>query len=318
MEVSMREGYFDDLNSFLELSSAKFEYLEPSTLAEACSLFNQHKEKAKLISGGTALIPLMKQGKITPEPKYLINLKNIPNLEYVDYYNDFAAEGVKIGAMATLYDLSRSVIINERADVLVEAIKRREMRFNKTRWAHYMATIGGSLFSPEIAADIAPPLMILNAKAVMQSLQGWETVPIENLFAMNDNEAYEILGEIRIPKQQESEVGFVYEKSVGTGVAPSIGAAVYLRLDPKHVNVEELRIVVGGIGAVVVESTEGVGIMVGSPIDDHLIIDASEIAAGEICGDESDAETVERVRDLIEEAIRHAIDRSIGDFALGY
>ena len=52
-------------------------------------------------------------------------------------------------------------------------------------------------------------------------------------------------------------------------------------------------------------------------IEDHLIIEAAELAANEVCG-KSDGEIVERARDLIEEAIRHAIDRSIGDFALGY
>ncbi|OPY73407.1 MAG: Carbon monoxide dehydrogenase medium chain [Syntrophorhabdus sp. PtaU1.Bin058] len=312
----MRPGYFEDLESFVELSSVKFEYLEPNSLKEACSMLDQYKDKAKLIAGGTHLIPLMKTRTVTPE--YLINLKNIPNLEYIDYYSDFAEEGVKIGALATLFDLGRSVIINERAGVLVEAINLREQRLNKTRWAYYMTTIGGCLSSPESAADIAPALMILDAKAVMQGLQGWETVPIESLFTKNGNgDVYEILGEIRIPKQQESEVGLVYEKSVGTGGAPSMGAAVYLRLDLKHVDIEEIRIIVGGVGAAPVETQEGPAIMKGNPIDDHLIIDAADIAAGEVCGD-SDPELLERARELIEEAIRHAIDRSIGDFALGY
>lgn len=312
----MRPGYFEDLESFVELSSVKFEYLEPNSLKEACSILDQYKDKAKLIAGGTHLIPLMKMRTVTPE--YLVNLKNIPNLEYIDYYSDFAEEGVKIGALATLFDLGRSVIINERAGVLVEAINLREQRLNKTRWAYYMTTIGGCLSSPESAADIAPALMILDAKAVMQGLQGWETVPIENLFTKNGNgDVYEIIGEIRIPKQQESEVGLVYEKSVGTGGAPSIGAAVYLRLDLKHVDIEEIRIIVGGVGAAPVETQEGPAIMKGNPIDDHLIIDAADIAAGEVCGD-SDPELLERARELIEEAIRHAIDRSIGDFALGY
>ncbi|HNS15689.1 MAG TPA: FAD binding domain-containing protein [Syntrophorhabdaceae bacterium] len=312
----MRPGYFEDLESFVELSSVKFEYLEPNSLKEACSMLDQHKEKAKLIAGGTQLIPLMKQRTVNPE--YLVNLKNIPNLEYVDYYSDFAEEGVKIGAVATLFDLSRSVIINERASVLVDAINQRELGMNKTRWAYYMATIGGYLFTPESVVDVAPALMILDAKAVMQGIQGWETVPIESLFAKNGNEeVYEILGEIRIPKQQESEVGLVYEKSIGTNGAPSIGVAVYLRLDLKHVNIEEIRIVVGGIGAAPVEAQEGPAIMKDNPIDDHLIIDAADIAAGEVCKD-SDPEILDRAREVIEEAIRHAIDRSIGDFALGY
>jgi aerobic carbon-monoxide dehydrogenase medium subunit len=315
MEVSMQPGYFEDLEGFVGLDSAKFEYLEPTSLKEACSLLAQYGNKAKVISGGTQLIPLMKMGEATPE--CLINLKSIPNLEYVDYYADFAEEGIKIGALATLFNLGRTAMINEKASVLVEAINRREMRINKTRWAYYMATIGGHLFSPESVVDVAPALMVLDAKAVMQGLQGWETVAIEYLFTKSDSEAYEILTEIRIPKHQQSEVGIVYEKSPGADGEPSIGAAVYLRLDLKHVNIEELRIVVGGIGAAPVESQEGAGIMKGNPIDDYLIIDAAETAASEVCG-ESESKTAERTRDLIEEAIRHALDRSIGDFALGY
>jgi carbon-monoxide dehydrogenase medium subunit len=312
----MRPGFFEDLENFLELDSVKLDYLETSSLKEACSLLAQHGDKAKLISGGTQLIPLMKSKKVTPD--YLINLKNIPNLEYVDYYSDFAEEGIKIGALSTLFNLGRSAMVNERASVLVEAINQRELRLNKTRWAYYMTTIGGCLSSPESAADIAPALMILDAKVVMHGLQGLETVPVENLFSKNGNgEACEIIGEIRIPKQQLSEVGLVYEKSVGKGETPGIGVAVFLRLDLKHVNVEELRIVVGGIGLAPVEPQEGPAIMKDNPIDDYLIIDAAEMAAGEVCG-ESDPETLERTRELIEEAIRHAIDRSIGDFALGY
>jgi aerobic carbon-monoxide dehydrogenase medium subunit len=308
--------YFEDLESFIESSSLKSEYLEPKSLKEACSMLAQYKEKAKLICGGTQLIPLIREGKLAPN--YLINLKNIPNLEYVDNYSDFAEEGVKVGAAATLFDLSRSTLLNEKAGVLVEAITQRELRVNKSRWSYYMATIGGCLFSAEDAADIAPALMILNTKAVRQGLQGWETMSIEDLLAAGQGgDIHEILAEIRIPKQQESEVGLVYEKSVGTRGEPSIGVAVLLRLDLKHVNVEELRVVVGGIGRVPVESMEGPAIMKNNPIDDHLIIDTADTAATEICAAYG-PETTERTRELIEEAIRHAIDRSIGDFALGY
>jgi CO/xanthine dehydrogenase FAD-binding subunit len=160
--------------------------------------------------------------------------------------------------------------------------------------------------------------MVLDAKAVRQGVQGWETMSIEDLLAAGkDGAIYEVLTEIRIPKQQESEVGLTYEKSAGTGDQPSIGVAVFLRLDLKHVDIEDIRIVVGGIGDVPIESMEGPAIMKGNPIDDHLIIDAADAAATEICGS-PDSEVTERTREVIEEAIRHAIDRSIGDFALGY
>lgn len=298
---------FEDLKGFT--------YLEPTTLKEACALLGEHREKARLIAGGTHLTPLLQEGRVKPE--YLISIRNIPSLDVISEYSEFSEEGIKIGALATLFDIGRAALVHEKAVVLQEAIKLRELRANKTRWAYYLSTLGGCLHSPESAGDIAPALMILDAKAVVQGPQGWDTIPVEALFTLTDDDRYTILTEIRIPKQQESEIGFVYEKSFGTGGAPSIGVAVLLKLDIKHVFVDELRIVVGGAGPAPVESKEGVVAMKDNEIEDHLIIEAAELTADEVCG-KSDGEMVERTRELIEEAIRHAIDRSIGDFALGY
>lgn len=38
----------------------EFDYLAPKTLDEALSLLSQHKAKARLIAGGTDLIPQLK------------------------------------------------------------------------------------------------------------------------------------------------------------------------------------------------------------------------------------------------------------------
>ena len=37
----------------------KFEYLDPKTIEEACSLLSQHGDKARLIAGGTDLLIAM-------------------------------------------------------------------------------------------------------------------------------------------------------------------------------------------------------------------------------------------------------------------
>ena len=60
-----------------------FEYFAPSTLSEAVSLLAQYKERAKVFSGGTDLLVQMKQRKLTPE--YVIDLKNISELNNIDY-----------------------------------------------------------------------------------------------------------------------------------------------------------------------------------------------------------------------------------------
>ena len=61
----------------------KFEYFAPSTLSEALSLLAEHRGKAKVFSGGTDILVQMKQRKITPE--YLIDIKNIPELNNICY-----------------------------------------------------------------------------------------------------------------------------------------------------------------------------------------------------------------------------------------
>ena len=56
-----------------------FDYLEPTTVAEACALLKQHGGEAKVFAGGAHLTILMKQGLF--EPKALVNIKKIPELK---------------------------------------------------------------------------------------------------------------------------------------------------------------------------------------------------------------------------------------------
>ena len=50
-----------------------FEHLAPDTLADALSLLARYKEEAKVIAGGTELLPKMKK-KIL-RPRVLVNIK---------------------------------------------------------------------------------------------------------------------------------------------------------------------------------------------------------------------------------------------------
>ncbi len=305
----MRSCYFSDLEGIIE-----FEYLEPKTTKEACSLLSQHQEKAKIIAGGTKLLASMKQREINPQ--YLINLKSIPNLEYVNYDDE---EGLKIGALTTLFEISQSSLVNDKATILVEAVQQRTPVMNRTRWAYYMATIGGHLSHPVYSADIAPTLIILGAKAVVEGVKGWKTVALEDFFDKTGVPTFqndEVLTEIRIPKQS-AEMGLVYMKSSSSPDTHALNVAVLLQLDAKHVNIEELKIVAGGIAPYPLEAHGAEGIMKGNQIDNDLIEETAHAAAKEV-GEGCDPETQGRAKELIEEAIRQAVDRAIGEFALGY
>ena len=65
------------------MSLRRFQYLECKTIEEACSLLSRYKDKARVIAGGTDLRVRMQDGKMVPQ--YLIGLKGIRNLDYVEY-----------------------------------------------------------------------------------------------------------------------------------------------------------------------------------------------------------------------------------------
>ena len=74
----------------------EFEYLRMNTLQEACSLLSEYKDEAKVLAGGQSLLTLLKLNMISPS--YLIDIKFIPELNYMDFDEK---EGLKMGALTT-------------------------------------------------------------------------------------------------------------------------------------------------------------------------------------------------------------------------
>ncbi len=78
-----------------------FSYSEPAKMGAALSFLAEHQGKAKILAGGTDLIPQMKRGLSSPEG--VLNLSRIPGLKEIKEN----LKGIKIGAMVPLGVLSR-------------------------------------------------------------------------------------------------------------------------------------------------------------------------------------------------------------------
>jgi CO/xanthine dehydrogenase FAD-binding subunit len=112
-----------------------FEHFTPDTLEEAISLLKEYNGKAKLIAGGTVLIPALKE-EIYPEyPKALINIKEIPGLSFIEEEE----ETIKIGALTRLEEIVRSGKL-EKYPLLKKAASSVG-----TPQIRNMGTIGGNL-----------------------------------------------------------------------------------------------------------------------------------------------------------------------------
>ena len=61
----------------------KFDYLTPATLEEASNLLVELGAGAKVMAGGTDIIPPMRDKVLKAD--YLIDIKGIPGLDYIEY-----------------------------------------------------------------------------------------------------------------------------------------------------------------------------------------------------------------------------------------
>src|SRR5205085_10246351 len=120
----------------------QFDYVAPTTLAEAVSLLAEHKDDAKILAGGHSLIPAMKLR--LAQPQLLIDIGRIKSLAYIREEGD----QILIGATTTHYQLASSDLLQRICPLLPECAKSIgdvQVR-NK-------GTIGGSSAYPDPAGD---------------------------------------------------------------------------------------------------------------------------------------------------------------------
>ena len=168
----------------------QFDYVAPTTLAEAVSLLAEHKDDAKILAGGHSLIPAMKLR--LAQPQLLIDIGRIKDLSYVRE----EAGHLRIGAMTTHYELESSARVREICPLLsacAGSIGDVQVR-NR-------GTIGGSLAHADPAADWPAAILALDAELVATSASGERTIKATDFFVDMLTTALapgEILREIRV------------------------------------------------------------------------------------------------------------------------
>ena len=149
----------------------EFEYHAPKSLDEAVELLEKYGEDAHVLAGGTDLLPHMKQRRV--EPKHIVNIKGIPELACIKE----TPEGIHIGALAKLRAIELSPLINEKLPLLSEAA--RSVGSVQIR---NMGTIGGNICNASPSADMATPLMAVDAKVHVYNKGGEKNYPIVEFF----------------------------------------------------------------------------------------------------------------------------------------
>jgi xanthine dehydrogenase FAD-binding subunit len=219
----------------------ELQYIRPATVEEALNLLESANEEARLIAGGTDIIPgFQQQSKRFMGIKTLIYTKSIRELSRIESEKEF----VKIGAACTFSEIQNNQQVSEFFSLLTKAastVGSLQIR--------NLATITGNFVNNAPCADSVAPLLVYNAKIEIQSKKETKEIALEDFLIApykNQLQAGEIVTKIIIPKPSPNAKGDFYKLGRRRGVAISrITLAVLAEIENKVI--KELRIASGAV-----------------------------------------------------------------------
>jgi carbon-monoxide dehydrogenase medium subunit len=149
----------------------RFELALPDSL-EACQQALADGSDVQLVAGGTDLLPQMKYGLV--KPRRVVDLSALPELKVVEVGADGA---LHVGAGVTARTLELAGAVRESFASLSEGaavVGSFQIR--------NLATLGGNLANAAPSADMAPPLLALDAELVIAGPRGQRRVPAVDFF----------------------------------------------------------------------------------------------------------------------------------------
>ena len=284
----------------------KFEYLVPKSMARAFFLLGLYKGNAKVIAGGTDLIPKLKRRE-TKTPEYIIDLKGIRGLDYIEYD---IKDGLRIGPLATIHAIESSQVIKDKFSVLYEAAQSMASIQVRNR-----ATLAGNICNAVPSADTAPALMTLDARLVLLSSDGERRVNIGEFFTGPNTTILatdEILGEIRIPTPSAQSRGKYIKLSPRSAMDLAVaGVAVMVTSDCGTCN--DIKIALGAVAPTPMRAVKAENYIKGRSLTPEAIEKTAEIAGTE-CRPITDHRASKEYRcEMVKVLTKRAITQAIGD-----
>jgi aerobic carbon-monoxide dehydrogenase medium subunit len=193
-----------------------FELAEPASLPEAIALLGT--ENSRPLSGGTALMLMMKAGVLRPER--LVSLRKLG-------LDEIRAEGeLRIGAMASLRALERAAPVRAGWPAITRALRT----LSNVR-VRNVATVGGALAHADPHMDLPPLMMALNAQVTITGPAGERRVPVEALYAgylENTLARNELITQVTIPAMGKRRAAYLKCTTRSADDWPAVGIAVLI------------------------------------------------------------------------------------------
>jgi carbon-monoxide dehydrogenase medium subunit len=281
----------------------EFEWYEPKTVKEACKILFQFKTRARPFAGGTDILVEMKT--LRSQPAALVNLKHIRGLDKIQYQKQ---KGLSLGALVTWTQLLESAAVAGHYPLLHKAAGT--MGSIQVR---NVATLAGNICHASPAANGPVPLLVYEARCIIQGPDGKREIPIEKLFVgvqKNSLKAGEILTELILPPPPEKAGGAFYKFAQRKAMELPI-VAVGVLLKAVTGSFDLVRIALGAVAAKPFRARRTEKWLLGKKIDESIIRQAAETALMESAPITDIRASKEYRQELIRELVYRAIQESL-------
>ncbi|HSR12598.1 MAG TPA: xanthine dehydrogenase family protein subunit M [Thermodesulfobacteriota bacterium] len=251
-------------------------FFAPGSLKETVKVLGAYKEKAVILAGGTDLVPRINTYNFKPEVLVYIGKAG---LDYIKEEKD----KLVIGAATPMAKIAASKLLGRKAVALVQAAGQAGTAAVRTA-----ATIGGNLANASPAADLATPLLAMDAEVTLLSQKRKRVVPLKDFFTGPGKTVLqpgEIMVEVSVPVPKGKTIFLKLGRRKALALSV-VNTAV--RLEMKGKKCREARIALGSVaetplrctkaetllqGAVmeagVIETCAAEALCAARPIDDH-------------------------------------------------
>jgi len=147
------------------------DYASPHSVGEAVSLLAEHKEKARILAGGTDILVQLRARR--RQPNVLVDVKGIPELNEITYD---PTSGLTLGAAVECYKIYQNEAVRHAYPGLIDAASLIGGTQIQGR-----ASIGGNLCNAAPSADAIPGLIVMGVTCNVVSHGASRKIPVEEL-----------------------------------------------------------------------------------------------------------------------------------------
>jgi CO/xanthine dehydrogenase FAD-binding subunit len=235
----------------------------PRSADEALGLLREHGPELTVRGGGTIVLGLLNDGRLFP--------RKVMSLRRAGRDAARAENGhIRIGAAATLARLSRL----DELPILAQAAGMLGGPAVRT-----LATVGGNMFLPPPYADMAAPLLALDAQVELAGPRGRRTLALDQFFTgpgATACAAGELLASFSVPRPAGQSAYLKFGRRQAN--TPSVVAVAVRVVKDAGGAVSEARIALGAAGPQPTRAREAEAALIGRPLDAASIAAAAEAA----------------------------------------